>query len=250
MMTLTRTHPQAASVDSAEVTTVLVVDDHQAVRLGIQMLLDDEPGIEVVASASSYDEGLVEAERLLPDIAVVDYHLPDRDGLALTRALVTAASPPRVLVFSAYADERLGLAALVAGADAILGKNTLGLELCYLIEALARGERRRFPISTRVLASVGEELEVEDRPILGMLAAGTDPGEIAAVLGLTDDELSARRSAILKRVKGTPRISGPPSSIQTRGDPDATDHRASRAGRPPGCRDAPGASHRQRPEQR
>jgi hypothetical protein len=68
MMTLTRTHPQAASVDSAEVTTVLVVDDHQAVRLGIQMLLDDEPGIEVVASASSYDEGLVEAERLLPSL--------------------------------------------------------------------------------------------------------------------------------------------------------------------------------------
>ena len=46
MRTLTKTHPQAASVDPAEVTTVLVVDDHQAVRLGIQMLLDDEPGIE------------------------------------------------------------------------------------------------------------------------------------------------------------------------------------------------------------
>jgi two-component system, NarL family, response regulator DevR len=218
MRTLTETHPQAASVDPAEVTTVLVVDDHQAVRLGIQMLLDDEPGIEVVASASSYDEGLEEAERFLPDIAVVDFHLPDRDGLALTRALVTTASPPRVLVFSAYADERLGLAALVAGADAILGKNTLGLELCYLIDALARGERCRFQISTRVLASVGEELEVQDRPILGMLAAGTDSAEIAAVLGLTDDQLSARRSAMLQRLKAPPRISEPPGSILPKGD--------------------------------
>jgi two-component system response regulator DevR len=219
MRTIAKTHPQAASVDPAEVTTVLVVDDHQAVRLGIQMLLDDEPGIEVVASASSYDDGLEEAERFLPDIAVVDYHLPDRDGLALTRALVTTPSPPRVLVFSAYADERLGLAALVAGADAILGKNTLGLELCYLIEALARGERGRFEISTGVLASVGEELEVEDRPILGMLAAGTNPGEIAEVLGLTDDQLHSRRSAMLQRLKAPPRISKPPASTPSKGDP-------------------------------
>jgi two-component system, NarL family, response regulator DevR len=218
MRTLTKTHPQAASVDPAEVTTVLVVDDHQAVRLGIQMLLDDEPGIEVVASASSYDEGVAEAERFRPDIAVVDYHLPDRDGLALTRALVTTPSPPRVLVFSAYADERLALAALVAGADAILGKNTLGLELCYLIDALARGESCRFEISTRVLASFGEELEVEDRPILGMLAAGTDASEIATVLGLTDDQLSARRSAMLKRLKAPPRISQPPGPIPPKGD--------------------------------
>jgi DNA-binding NarL/FixJ family response regulator len=218
MRTLTKTHPQAASVDPAEVTTVLVVDDHQAVRLGIQMLLDDEPGIEVVASAGSYDEGLEQAERFVPDIAVVDYHLPDRDGLALTRALVARARAPRVLVFSAYADERLGLAALVAGADAILGKNTLGLELCYLIDALSRGERCRFEISTGILASVGEELEVEDRPILGMLAAGTNPSEISEVLGLTDDQLHARRSEMLKRLKAPPRISEPPGSIPSKGD--------------------------------
>jgi DNA-binding NarL/FixJ family response regulator len=211
MKTLNQTHPQAAPVDPAEVTTVLVVDDHHAVRLGIQMLLDDEPGIEVVASASSYEEGLEEAARFAPDIAVIDYHLPDRDGLALTRNLVRTAGAPRVLVFSAYADERLALAALVAGADAILGKNTLGLELCYLIESLARGEKCRFEISTQGLAAVGEDLDIEDRPILGMLAAGTDPREIATVLGLTEDELHARRSAMLKRLKAPPRTTQPPS---------------------------------------
>ncbi len=211
MRTLTDTHSQGASVGPAEATTVLVVDDHQAVRLGIQMLLDDEPGVEVVGSAGSYDEALESAARLLPDIAIVDYHLSGRDGLSLTRSLVTMKSSPRVLVFSAYADERLGLAALVAGADAILGKNTLGLELCYLIDRLARGEKFRFSISTQVLASVGEELEVEDRPILGMLAAGTDPGEIAAVLDLSPEQLYARRSAMLEHLRAPPRISERPS---------------------------------------
>ena len=160
----------------------------------------------MVGSAGTYDEALEEATRFRPDIAVVDYHLPDRDGLSLTRSLVTIPSPPRVLVFSAYADERLGLAALVAGADAILGKNTLGLELCYLIDALARGEKFSFSISTQLLASTGEELEIEDRPILGMLAAGTDPGEIARVLGLTQEQLHVRRSAMLHRLKAPPRL--------------------------------------------
>ena len=209
MKTVTGRHPQVAPVGPAEASTVLVVDDHQAVRLGIQMLLNDEPGIEVIALAGSYDEGLEAAAGLLPDIAVVDYHLPGRDGLSLTRGLVALARPPRVLVFSAYADARLGLAALVAGADAVLGKNTVGLELCYLIDALARGEKWRTSIATHVLASVGEELEMEDRPILGMLAAGTDPEEIGTVLGLSATELESRRSAMLDRLKAPPRLSEP-----------------------------------------
>ena len=175
MRTLADKTAQTASADRAEVTTVLVVDDHQAVRLGIQMLLDDEPGIEVVAATGSFGEGLAAARRLAPDVVVVDYHLPGRDGLTLTHQLVTMATPPRVLVFSAYADQRLELAALLAGADGVLGKNSLGLELCQQIEALAWGRSLRPSISTRVLAAVSEEMEIEDRPILGMLAAGSRP---------------------------------------------------------------------------
>lgn len=208
MGSLTHENAQLAPVDRSRLTTVMVVDDHQAVRLGIQMLLDDEPGIEVIASAGSYDEGLEAAARLAPDIAVIDYHLPGRDGLSLTQRLVSMVSRPRVLIFSAYADQRLELAALLAGADAVLGKNSLGLELCYRIGRLARGEGPRFSISTETLATVGDELEIEDRPILGMLAAGTEPEEIAAVLGLGKKELDIRRSAMLRRLKAPPRLSG------------------------------------------
>ncbi len=93
----------------------------------------------------------------------------------------------------------------------MLGKNSLGLELCYRIEALARGEGTGFSISTETLSAVGEELEIEDRPILGMLAAGTDPQEIAAVLSLSPTELESRRSAMLQRLKAPPRLSEPRS---------------------------------------
>lgn len=187
--------------------TVVVVDDHEAVRLGIQMLLDDEPGIKVLASASSYRDGLEAVARTAPDIAVVDFHLPGRDGLALTRRLVAMPSPPRVLIFSAYADERLELAALLAGADDVLGKNSLGLDLCYRIEALSRGKTRPISISARTLATLGDELAIDDRLILGMLAAGSDPEEIATVLHLSEAELDIRRSEMLQRIKAPPRLS-------------------------------------------
>jgi DNA-binding NarL/FixJ family response regulator len=210
MRTATEESPEPVSIDRAGPSKILVVDDHQAVRLGIQMLLDDEPGIQVVASVGSYEEAL-EASRaaLVPDIGVVDYHLPGRDGLALTRELVTAPDPVRVLIFSAYADERLELAALIAGADAVLGKNILGLELCQRIATMARGGRPRFSVTPGALAAIGEELEVRDRPILGMLAAGTHPREIANVLGLDENELDVRRSSMLGRLKAPPRLSGP-----------------------------------------
>lgn len=199
----------ARRIDGDGKTTVVVVDDHEAVRLGLQMLLDDEPRIAVVGSAGSYREGLEAVASSGPDIAVVDFHLPGRDGLALTRKLARMPSPPRVIVFSAYADERLELAALLAGADDVLSKNSLGLELCHRIEALSRGGERSFSISARTLAAIGDELEVDDRLILGMLAAGSDPEEITSVLDLTLEELDVRRSEMLQRFKAPPRLSRP-----------------------------------------
>jgi DNA-binding NarL/FixJ family response regulator len=200
----------ARSTDRAGSTTLLVVDDHQAVRLGLQELLEHEPGIGIVYSAASCGEALAmaelaAAEGVAPDIAVVDFHLPDRDGLTLTQQLKALADPPRVLVFSAYADERLELAALISGADGVLGKSSLGVELCYRIHSLARGAGSQFSISGETLAAASFDLDIKDRPILGMLANGTPPGEIATVLGVSEQWLDIRRWAILQRLKAPPR---------------------------------------------
>jgi two-component system response regulator DevR len=122
---------------------VLLVDDHEAVRQGLADLLADEEGIELVGAAATAREMLVEALRVAPDVAVVDYQLGDgrTDGLALCRLLKGLPRPPRVLVYSAYADWKLAEQALAAGADGLVSKGSLGIEVMWAIHAVAEGRQ-------------------------------------------------------------------------------------------------------------
>jgi DNA-binding NarL/FixJ family response regulator len=177
---------------------VLVVDDHAAVRVGLGGLLEDHSDVEVVSTAASAREALADAQRVAPDVAVVDYHLGDGDGLTLCRALRRLPRPPRVLVYSAYADGVLTAAAVVAGADAVVSKGTLGEEVVRTIRVLAHGRRAIPPIPRAVQRSLRTRLEPTDQAILGMLLQGIAPSEVADVLGLSPSRLESRRAAMLR----------------------------------------------------
>jgi DNA-binding NarL/FixJ family response regulator len=177
---------------------VLVVDDHAAVRLGLGGLLEDHVDVEVVATAASAREALADAARVAPEVAVVDYHLDDGDGLTLCRALKRLPRPPRVLVYSAYADGALTAAAVVAGADAVVSKGTLGEEVVRTIRVLAHGRRVIPPIPRAVQRSLRARLEPTDQAILGMLLQGIAPSEIADVLGISPSRLESRRTTMLR----------------------------------------------------
>jgi two-component system response regulator DevR len=127
----------------ADPIRVLIVDDHLAVRLGLAELLEDEEGIELAGVAATAREMLVEALRVSPDVAVVDYQLGagQTDGLALCRMLKGLPRPPRVLIYSAYADSTLTANALAAGADGVIGKSSLGIEVMWAIRAVAHGRQ-------------------------------------------------------------------------------------------------------------
>lgn len=177
---------------------VLVVDDHTAVRIGLGGLLEDRSDMEVVATAASAREALADAARVAPDVAVVDFHLGDGDGLTLCRAMKRLPRPPRVLVYSAYADGPLTAAAVVAGADAVLSKGTLGEEVVRTIRTLAHGRRAIPPIPRAVLRSLRARLEPADQSILGMLIQGITPSEVASVLRISQSLLESRRTAIVR----------------------------------------------------
>lgn len=141
---------------------------------------------------------------------LLDYHLPDEDGLTLCLRLKASEAPPRVLIYSAFADDMLGLLAAVAGADGLISKGALADELCEALRAVARGESLIGPPSPATMESAASGLDPEDLPIIGMLIHGTPPAEIAETLGVADTWLTARRWAILERLTGGPsRRSGP-----------------------------------------
>jgi DNA-binding NarL/FixJ family response regulator len=180
---------------------VLVVDDHAAVRSGLTALLADEPDLEPVAAAGSAREALEQAQRVHPDVAVVDFQLGDRDGLTLCRQLKELPTRTRVLIYSAFADGPLALAAVIAGADGVVHKSALAEHLCHAIRMVAAGGAAVPAISPAAHAMVAECLEPDDLPILGMLLAGNEPDEIAEVLRVEPDWLAARRWAMVERMR-------------------------------------------------
>lgn len=207
---------------------ILLVDDHPAVRLGARKLIEDQPDMRVVAEARSAGEAL---DRLNDDIdvAIVDYHLGDgRDGLWLTTQLKRRDPATRVLVYSAFADGALAVAALIAGADGLLGKHELGQELCRAIRRLAAGGHRLPGITPSVGQAMRSRLEPQDQAIFGMLLHGVPTDTIADRLAITDDELHTRRSIMLASLKPAPAPSALPTGVRAPLDYERPKRRASR----------------------
>jgi DNA-binding NarL/FixJ family response regulator len=191
---------------------VLLVDDHPAVRHGIRQLIGDQPDMVMVAEHSSASRDTSEVARWA-DVAVVDYHLGDRDGLWLTGQIKQRPDAPPVLMYSAFADTALAVAAIVAGADGLLPKATLGEELTIAVRRLVHG-RQYFPaIPASTAAALSTRLAPQDQAILSMLIHGVPAGEIAPRLQMTLGELETRRQLIARTIapKGA-RAALPPES--------------------------------------
>jgi DNA-binding NarL/FixJ family response regulator len=191
----------ADASDAAGTVRVLVVDDHAAVREGVRAMLSCEPDLDPVAVAATAGDGAELAAAGRPDVMLVDYHLPDEDGLSLCLYVKSRPPAPAVLVYSAFADEHLIPLAVVAGADAVVAKATRPDELCETVRALARGESRMPPLTQPAMESAGARLDAGDLPIFGMLAHGTPPEEIAATLRIDPAWLVARRWAMLEQLR-------------------------------------------------
>src|SRR2546423_7243902 len=137
---------------------VLVVDDHPAVRAGVETVLAREPDLTAVATAATPDQAMAAAHAKRPDVAVVDYNLASGDGLTLARRMKSLPTPPGVLIYSAYADAPLSVAAVIAGADGVVDKGGDGDDLCRAIRFVAAGRSVRPQVFPAALRSVGQRL--------------------------------------------------------------------------------------------
>jgi DNA-binding NarL/FixJ family response regulator len=176
---------------------VALVDDHYAVRLGVAAAVDAQAGMMPVGAAACAGEVPALLRQTAPDVLVVDYRLPDEDGLSLCLRLRRGAGSPALLVHSAFADDWLTLPALVAGADGILNKGSTGFQLTQAIREVARGRSAMPTVAPGLLIAANEAVDPEDQGILGMLVHGLPADEICHVAGLTAAGLHARRERML-----------------------------------------------------
>ncbi len=188
---------------------VLIVDDHEIVREGLQTLLAEEPDIQVCGLAADGMQALAQAKSLHPDVILMDLVLAGMDGLEATRQRRARDPQARVLVLTTFADDQRVREAVQAGAIGFLLKDVLKPDLLRAIRAAAEGKptlhpeaQKRLmqqmaqPVTPSPLAVLTErELEV-----LRLIAQGRSNKEIGVTLHLTEGTVKGYVSTILSKL--------------------------------------------------
>jgi two-component system, NarL family, response regulator DevR len=179
-------------------TRILLVDDHDIVRLGLMTLLNDQPDMEVVGEANTAAEAVRAAERLQPDVVLMDIRLPGEGGIEATAQVTQRVPRSKVVMLTSFADDELVVRAIRAGAVGYVLKQVGNEELLRAIRAAARGEALLDPSTTaRLLSRVREaerkaeedafrELSDREMDVLIHLAKGKTNAEIGALLNLSE----------------------------------------------------------------
>jgi DNA-binding NarL/FixJ family response regulator len=194
---------------------VAVLDDHPAVLAGLQRLVEREADLRPVAFVETGDALRRALAGSPADVVVVDYDVARGSGLAVCQRLSERASPPRTIVYSAYAGPGLTVAARVAGVAGVVHKSAPVATLLSTIRAVAGGCEALPEVRPEVRRAALERVEEEDLAVASMLIEGASHDEIAATLGVATREISWRAHRIVARMR--PRLSSSGTGSGTQG---------------------------------
>ncbi len=191
---------------------VLLVDDHEVVRLGLKSLLERHPQFEIVGEAGSAREALELVERNHPDVVVMDIRLPGTSGIEACEEITSRFPETHVLMLTSYAEDEMLFSAIRAGASGYVLKQIGGDELVHALEAVARGEALLDPAVTQrvfqeVRRAVKEEeasafahLSQQEKHVLLLVSEGKTNREIAKALFLGEGTVRNYVSSILSKL--------------------------------------------------
>lgn len=192
-------------------TTVLLVDDHKIFRDGLRTLIEKE-GMEVVGEAENGRKTIKLAEKLLPNVIIMDVSMPDMNGIEATRKIISEMPQVKVIALSMHSDRRFVLGMLEAGASGYLLKDCAFGELASAIKQVLTGNKYLSPKIADVVVkgylnksndsfvSGGSVLTSREREILQLIAEGLTAKEIADHVFLSVKTVETHRRNIMQKL--------------------------------------------------
>jgi two-component system invasion response regulator UvrY len=188
---------------------VLLVDDHELVRMGIKRLLQDVPAIKVVGEVSSGEEAVLLAKELIPDVVIMDVNMPGIGGLEATRKMVRHNPDIKILALSIHEDEPYPSRLLQAGASGYMTKGCDPEEMIRAVRTIHSGQRYISPAIAQQIAikrfTKGEEspldiLSERELQIMLMITQGQKVHDISKKLCLSPKTVNSYRYRIFEKL--------------------------------------------------
>jgi len=200
----------------------LVVDDHVAVRAGLRLILEREPGLRVVGEASSGEAAVELAGRRRPDVVVMDIQMGQGiDGFEATRQLLAAGHEPAVVLFTGYGESTMLAEGLGCGARGFLVKDAQPAELVRAVRTVAGGGAYVDPaVGGALMAGRGvpgsNGLTPREQEVLAMLADGLTTAQVAARLYLSPETVRTHLRSAMRKVEAGTRVQAVAVAIRER----------------------------------
>jgi DNA-binding NarL/FixJ family response regulator len=182
-------------------TQIVLLDDQPAVRAGVRAIVASEPDLQLVGAAT----GEAQLWHLLgpsgPDIVVLDLLHHGQIGLNLCLEIDRQPDPPAVILYSESGESKVVVAAALAGASAVVNKESPTARLVEVIRSVAEEPRATPKVTLDMRRAAAAKLDPADLPILSMRLAGEPPAEIGRVLGLSSAAVAVRLARMLDRLR-------------------------------------------------
>ncbi|BAK94937.1 two-component response regulator [Tetragenococcus halophilus subsp. halophilus] len=189
--------------------SVLLVDDHEMVRLGVSSYLLVQEDIEVIGEAEDGQKGYEKAVQLRPDVILMDLVMDEMDGIEATQLILQEWPAAKILIVTSFIDDEKVYPAMQAGAAGYLLKTSSAAEIADAIRATKRGERViESEVSDKLnhrqsyeAAQLHEELTIREKEVLMLIAQGKSNQEIASELFITLKTVKTHVSNILSKLE-------------------------------------------------